>query len=184
MRKISISFLFISVLFLFINLISIKTTAQNYISEGLLKVGTKAPSFELISSNGDNIKLSDYRTKIVLLDFWYVGCKPCIKAFWDIDSLKQELGENSFVVVGMNPINRKGKINKFKDKYKYNDKVVVCRKTSIVEDYNINVYPTIYIIDREGKIAFASAGYYKDLKKKIREVIIDKSNNTSRRKFL
>ena len=171
MRKISIRFLFITASFLLVNLISIESYAQSYLSKGLLKVDTKAPSFELISSNGDSIRLSDYRGKMVLLDFWYVGCKPCIKAFWDIDSLKQELGKNSFVVIGMNPINRKGKINKFKNKYKYTDKVAVCRKTSIVEDYKISAYPTIYIIDREGNIAFASAGYYKDLKKKIRGIL-------------
>jgi peroxiredoxin len=167
------------------NLIWKSSNAQNYISQGLLKVGTAAPNFKLISSNGDSVNLSDYKGEFVLLDFWYVGCKPCIKAYWDIDSLKQELGNKRFVVLGMNAINRSNKINRFKDKYNYKDEVAICRKTSIIDDYKISAYPTIYIVNKEGKIVFASAGYYSDLKKKIREVIIDKSNNnTPRRKFL
>lgn len=165
----------------FISLSVEKALCQNYISKGLVEVGAEAPDFSLISTTGDSIHLSDYVGKIVILDFWYVGCRPCIKAYWDIDSLKLELGAENFVVIGMNPINRKNKINRFKKKYNYKDITAVCRKTSIKNDYRISAYPTIYIIDKQGKIAFASAGYYDELKNKMRDIL---KQNIPNRKFL
>ena len=81
----------------------------------------------------------------------------------------------------MNPINRKNKINKFKRKHNYKDITTICRKTSIKNDYKISAYPTIYIIDQQGKIAFASAGYYSELKSKMRDVLKQK---IPKRRFL
>ncbi|RLD40343.1 MAG: hypothetical protein DRI86_15430, partial [Bacteroidetes bacterium] len=142
-----------------------------------------APNFSLITASGDSIRLSDYKGKIVILDFWYVGCSPCVKAYRDIKTLEEKLGKNKFIIIGMNPITRERKINRYIKKGEYSDIVTICSK-KIKNQYQVKSYPTIYVIDKQGKIALATAGYYDDLKIKIEECVIEESERSGVRKFL
>ncbi len=144
--------------------------SQDFMSNNMLEKGTIAPKFELLNSDNASIKLSDYKGKVVLLDFWYVGCKPCIKVYADIQNIQKELGKENFVVLGMNPFNRKSQINRYKKKYNYSDMALIC--TDKVKDaYKVRAYPSIYLIDKDGKIAFASAGYYAEFREKLKAEI-------------
>jgi len=173
-------FFYISLFILF----SINTLySQNYFEKSLLKKDSIAPSFNLLTTSGDSIHLSDYKGKVVILDFWYVGCNPCVKAYKDIKTLEEKLGKDKFVVIGMNPITRRKKIVRYIKKGKYNDLVAVCSKT-IKEQYKVKAYPTIYVINKQGKIALATAGYYSELKIKIEKAVIEESKKGSVRKFL
>ncbi len=163
--------------------ISFSAYSQNFLSENLLKKGSTAPNFNLKTSNGKQIKLSDYKGKTLILDFWYVGCKPCVKAYLDIKSLENELGKDKFVILGMNPISRKNKIKRYIKKGKYNDIAIIC-SDSIKNQYKIRAYPTIYIINKQGKIAFATAGYSSIFKSDIKRIILGESKKNSFRKFL
>jgi len=173
-------FIYIFLFFLF----SVNTLySQNYLETNLLQKDSIAPNFSLITAFGDSIHLSDYKGKIVILDFWYVGCSPCVKAYREIKTLEEKLGKNKFVVIGMNPVTRKNKIVRYIKKGKYNDMVAICSKT-IRDRYKVKAYPTIYVIDKQGKIALATAGYYDDLKIKIEECVIEESEKSGVRKFL
>jgi len=170
-------------IFLFV-LFSINTLySQNYLETNLLQKDGIAPNFSLITASGDSIRLSDYKGKIVILDFWYVGCSPCVKAYRDIKTLEEKLGKNKFIIIGMNPITRERKINRYIKKGKYSDIVTICSK-KIKNQYQVKSYPTIYVIDKQGKIALATAGYYDDLKIKIEECVIEESERSGVRKFL
>ena len=148
--------------------------SQNFLSKTLLQKGVVAPEFNLKTSAGDSIELSDYKGKIVILDFWYVGCRPCVKAYQDIKALEEELSKDKFVVIGMNPITRKNKINRYIRKGKYADKVVLCSK-EIITAYQVSAYPTIYIINKNGNIAFSTAGYSVNFKDQIKKAILKES---------
>jgi len=156
--------------------------SQNYFEASLLQKDSIAPDFELITLDGDSIHLSDYKGKVVILDFWYVGCRPCLKAYMDIKALEEELGANKFVVLGMNPVTRIKKIKRYIKKGKYDDMVVICSK-EVKNNYKIKAYPTIYVIDKQGKIVLATAGYYSNLKENLRKVILEESNKGGVRKF-
>ena len=170
-------------IFLFV-LFSINTLySQNYLETNLLQKDGIAPNFSLITASGDSIRLSDYKGKIVILDFWYVGCSPCVKAYRDIKTLEEKLGKNKFIIIGMNPITRERKINRYIKKGEYSDIVTICSK-KIKNQYQVKSYPTIYVIDKQGKIALATAGYYDDLKIKIEECVIEESERSGVRKFL
>lgn len=157
--------------------------SQNYFENSLLHKDSIAPNFNLVSTSGDSIHLSDYKGKIIILDFWYVGCRPCIKAYNDLKALEKELGKEQFVIIGMNPVTRKRKIKRYIKKGKYSDIVTICSK-EIKNQYRVKAYPTIYVIDKQGKIALATAGYYDNLKNKLKNTIIEKSIKDGVRKFL
>ena len=127
------------------------------INDDLIKIGEIAPKFELPTANGSTVKLSDYKGKVVILDFWYIGCKPCVKSYKIIQEIKQEFGDDKFVVIGMNKFNRKRKVRRYINKGKYNDIVTFCSR-GVSSDYKVKYYPSIYVVDQKGKIVFANAG--------------------------
>ncbi len=65
-------------------------------------LGKPAPDFELTDSTGRTFRLSDYKGKGLLLDFWYVWCKPCIAKFPSIKKKLDSLAGKPFAAVGIN----------------------------------------------------------------------------------
>jgi len=149
---------------------------HDFISSNLLDIGTPAPYFESNNIDGELVKSSDFRGKIILLDWWYVGCKPCIKSMNDIQKIQEKLGEDSFTIIGMNPISKPRAIKHFKKKFGYKHEVVIPDER-VKNAYNIRAYPTLYLIGKNGRIIFAKAGYSSDFAKELKQAIIDEIRN-------
>lgn len=128
-----------------------------------LKNGIKAPNFEgTFFSTGENVKLSDYKGKIVLVDFWYKDCYPCIKAIPHLSELNTKYSNKELIVLGLNPYDKKEKNKKklpdFIKINKMNYPIVFIDK-EVVKEYNVRAFPTFYIIDKEGKIIHSQMGF-------------------------
>ncbi len=70
--------------------------------DGLLNPGTEAPDFACKGVEGSTIKLSDYRGKIIIINFWRVGCPPCRKDIPYLEELYRKYKDNGLVVIGFN----------------------------------------------------------------------------------
>lgn len=176
-NKITYSILALLLLmFLPSNLMNLQHEKRDFISSNLLAVGTPAPYFEGLNVEGKTIRYSDYRGKLILLDWWYVGCKPCIKSMNDIDKLQDELGEENFTIIGMNPISKPNAIKRFMKKYNYHHEVILPNST-FKDAYNIRAYPTLYLIGKDGRILFARAGYSADFTAELKQAIKDNLRN-------
>ena len=66
----------------------------------LLKVGTVAPDFQAVTPDGKTVRLSDYRGKVVILDFWATWCGPCKVEIPTLVDLQKKYA-NDLVVLGM-----------------------------------------------------------------------------------
>lgn len=153
---------------------------DNYIP--LLKIGEKAPDFKLTSTKYKTVNLSDYIGEMVVLDFWYIGCAPCMKAHEQIIEVQQEIGNDCFKILGMNSINRKGQIRRFIRKHDYKNTNIYCSK-NIANTYMVEYYPTIYIVNKEGVIIYANSTFSPVFKEGFKEVIlIELQNNILKEK--
>jgi peroxiredoxin len=65
-------------------------------------LGKPAPDIEITDSAGARFKISDYKGRLLLLDFWYVWCKPCIAKFPDIKTTIERFDRKRFAAVGIN----------------------------------------------------------------------------------
>jgi peroxiredoxin len=65
-------------------------------------LGKPAPDFEMRDSTGKIFRLSEYKGKVLLLDFWFAGCKPCIAKFPSIKKKLDSLSDKPFAVIGIN----------------------------------------------------------------------------------
>jgi len=128
-----------------------------------LATGSKAPDFTGLNyQTNDSIQLVDYKNQVVILDFWYKDCYPCIKAIPFLSRLRDQYEESELAILGLNPFDHKEenrrKLPDFIEINKINYPIVFIDK-NVQKDYNVRAFPTFYIIDENGEIAFSKRGY-------------------------
>ncbi|GAA0306417.1 peroxiredoxin [Gracilibacillus halotolerans] len=123
-----------------------------------IDVGKLAPDFELQTPEGDMVKLSDYRGKPVILNFWATWCPPCIEEMPDLEQFYQE---NDVTVVGVNLTSREmgmQQIIDFKEEHDITFPILLDNANQVSKLYRIVPIPTTYFIDDKGIIRHHIAG--------------------------
>jgi peroxiredoxin len=114
-----------------------------------------APEFSLTDASGAKVKLSDYKGKVVLLNFWATWCGPCaLEIPWFME-FQQQYKSQGFEVLGVS-MDDDGwaAVKPYIAEHKVNYRVLL-GDDSVSQLYGgLDALPTTYIIDREGKIAF------------------------------
>jgi peroxiredoxin len=123
----------------------------------------QAPDFKLTDINGKTISLSDYKGKVLFLNFWATWCPPCRAEIPDfVEAYGQEKAKG-LEILGVS-LDTKGKdvVAAFVEKYKINYPIVLeTRKTTeqLVGDYEPGQYiPTTIVIDKQGRIRDKKVG--------------------------
>lgn len=115
------------------------------------------------NENGREMKLSDYKGKVILLNFWATWCPPCRKELPDLSALSGELKEKNFKMIGVSVDDNQEVLNNF---LKTNNLsyTILFEPNGLVNKYmdaagqNQNVVPQTYIIDKNGKVVEAIMG--------------------------
>ncbi|MBY6051611.1 TlpA disulfide reductase family protein [Cytobacillus firmus] len=120
-----------------------------------LEKGSLAPDFELADMEGNPVKLSDYRGKAVLLNFWASWCPPCRAEMPHMEKLYKKYKDKKFDILAVNLTNTEknnGDAEKFVKELGLTFKIPMDVKGTVGADYNIMAYPTSYFIDSDGVI--------------------------------
>jgi thiol-disulfide isomerase/thioredoxin len=116
-------------------------------------IGNLAPDFELQTLDGKNMKLSDFRGKAVLLNFWATYCGPCkVEIPWFVE-LQKEYGPQGFQIVGVAMDDAStDEIAKFAKEMSMNYPVLL-GKDSVGDSYGgVGVLPVSFFVERDGKL--------------------------------
>jgi thiol-disulfide isomerase/thioredoxin len=131
----------------------------------LLPVGSAAPDFTAYRADGTPARLSDFRGQVVLVDFWATWCGPCKQAMPHIESLHKKLKDSGLVVLGVCVWDKEEAFNTWQKKpgvktsyLKLFDRAGRSRDNIATQLYHVSAIPTVYLIDREGKILFHGEG--------------------------
>lgn len=130
---------------------------ENINQDGQLSVqeGSPAPDFELTTLDGDTVKLSDYKGKKVILNFWASWCPPCVAEMPHMQQFYEDNKENDIEIVAVNLTSLdKGmsEINKFVDENNLSFTIPLDKDGTIGIQYETFSIPTSYIIDSNGII--------------------------------
>ena len=124
--------------------------------------GQQAPDFELHSIDGRTIRLSDYRGKAVVLNFWATYCGPCkIEMPW-FEELQKQYATQGLVVIGVAQDDSQDDVQKFIQEMGVHYTIVMGRE-AVADAYGgVQFLPGTFYIDRNGKIVdrvFGLAGH-------------------------
>jgi len=120
--------------------------------------GEKISSFSANDINGKKIKLKDLKGKIVVLNFWFIGCPPCRAEIPELNELALSYANNPDVVFVAVGLDEKNDIEKFVKDHPFAYQIIEDGRM-YADMYKIYLYPTNVVIDREGKVRFHSSGY-------------------------
>lgn len=137
-----------------------KQTDENKTTENLGRyapnekgvVEKQAPDFALTATDGKTIKLSDFKGKIVIVDFWATWCPPCRRGIPDLIEIQKEY-PNDVVVIGISvDSDTKNNVVPFMQSVGINYPVAFAN-TDVVQAYGgIESIPTSFVIDQKGNI--------------------------------
>tara|TARA_B100000676_G_C18053163_1_gene832557 strand:+ start:313 stop:804 length:492 start_codon:yes stop_codon:yes gene_type:complete len=128
-------------------------------SNALAAEGEKAPDFTLKTLDGSNLKLSEQRGTVILLNFWASWCGPCRTEMPLLDALYEEYRDYGFTVLGVNLDENRDQANRLLDKIPVTFPVLFDPQNSTSEAYGVDAMPTTVLIDRNGVIRHHHRGY-------------------------
>ena len=111
-----------------------------------------ATDFSLPDLNGRNIKLSDYRGQVVLLDFWATWCGPCRTEIPQFVKMQEKYGPQGFQIIGISMDDQEKPVREFHREFKMNYPVVM-GNAKLAESFGgILGLPVAFLISRDGRI--------------------------------
>lgn len=102
--------------------------------------------------NGKSGNLSDFRGKVVVLNFWATWCPPCIEETPALEKLQRHIESHGGVVLGVSVDEDQAAYEKFLLDHQITFPTFRDPSRKIALDYGTNLFPDTYIIDRHGKL--------------------------------
>ena len=128
------------------------------------------PDFTFKTLDGKTIKLSDFKGKVVLLNFWATWCPPCKEEMPIFEREYKRCKDAGLEVLAVNMDTSQSSLEKFLRENNYSFKIV--KPTQEVEkELKLMGFPTSYLLDKEGKIYRIKLGVYKELEKDLKELL-------------
>jgi len=132
--------------------------------------GHKAPLWTLKDKDGKVYSLDNLKGKVVVMDFWATWCSPCKRAMPEIQKVWDKYKNQNVVIMGINTWERNGDPVKFMKDNNYNY-ILLLNGNDVATQYKVSAIPTIYVIDKNGNIAFSEVGASPDLSANLDKVI-------------
>ena len=137
----------------------------------------EAPNFTLKSQRGDNLKLSEHRGEVIMLNFWATWCDACRQGMPALNELYQLYRNEGFTLFSINVEEDLRKVKKELSKMQVTFPVLFDVTHEVSKKYEVDDIPSTYIIDRDGNLRYIHRGLppgYRDLfQKQVRELMTE-----------
>jgi thiol-disulfide isomerase/thioredoxin len=132
--------------------------------------GEKITSFNANDIAGLKLKLKELEGKTVVINFWFIGCPPCRQEIPELNKLALSYASDPNIVFIAIALDEKYDIKQFvkANPFAYH---IISDGQMYAKLYNINLYPTNVVLDKEGKVKFHASGYTLNTPEWIRKTI-------------
>jgi peroxiredoxin len=115
-------------------------------------VGTTAEDFRLVDLDGKSQSLSQYRGKVVLVNFWATWCKPCTTEMPAMQATYDKLREKGFVVLAVNELEDDAKVREHIKQHGHTFPVLMDRDNKVANQFGVFGLPVSVFIDEKGVV--------------------------------
>ncbi|TFF37142.1 TlpA family protein disulfide reductase [Mucilaginibacter psychrotolerans] len=144
----------------------------NKITPDLLAVGTTAPDWTLYDANGKKLSLSELKGKVVMLDFYFIGCSGCMASIKPLNVIYEKYQNKGLIIASLTERDSRKAVLDFERRYKIKYTSYI-NADQVVKSYYVTGFPTFYFIDKEGKVGNVFVGYDDDFAGKVTSIIND-----------
>jgi len=131
--------------------------ATSLASSGL--EGQVAPDFALKSSTGENLRLSEYRGNVVMINFWATWCGPCRQEMPLLDELYTRYERVGFSLLGVNIDDDSRRAMQMIEDLGVSFPVLFDARKEVSKLYEVEAMPVTVLVDREGNVRYVHHGY-------------------------
>ena len=129
-------------------------------------VGQMAKDIETYDINGNKISLKDLKGKVIVLNFWFPQCQPCVMEMPELNKLVKKYNNDNVAFISVT-FEKKAIVKKFLSNRIFNYAHITDNET-ILSDYGVSTFPTHILIDKNGEIILRKVGdFVKELDAKI-----------------
>lgn len=121
--------------------------------------GQAAPDFVLKSSTGENLRLSEHRGDVVMINFWATWCGPCRQEMPLLDDLHSRYGRVGFSLLGVNIDDDARRAMQMIDELGVNFPVLFDETKEVSKLYQVEAMPVTVLVDRSGTVRHVHHGY-------------------------
>jgi peroxiredoxin len=128
--------------------------------------GQQAPDFALKSSTGENMRLSEFRGDVVMINFWATWCGPCRQEMPLLDELYSRYQRVGFNLLGVNIDDDSNRAMNMIEELGVNFPVLFDARKEVSKLYEVEAMPVTVIVDRKGTVRYIHHGYkpgYEDM---------------------
>lgn len=115
-------------------------------------VGTTAEDFRLVDLEGKQQSLSEYRGKVVLVNFWATWCKPCTTEMPAMQATYERLRDKGFVVLAINELEDEAKVREHIRQHGHTFPVLMDRDNKVANQFGVFGLPVSVFIDEKGVV--------------------------------
>lgn len=117
-------------------------------------LGSEAPAFVAKDMNGNIFSLNDLKGKVIVINFWFIQCEPCVMEIPELNKLVEKY--ENVIFLGF-AVNNKNKLESFLKKTDFFYSIIP-NGGKVAAKYNVMAYPAHIIIDKNSKIQYYSIG--------------------------
>jgi len=126
--------------------------ATNMGDPGVINIGQKAPDFSIKNESGRLVKLSDFRGKVVFLNFWGTWCTTCVEEMPEIQRLHKMFKDRKFEMLEVSIDNDWPEIHQFYTEHNLDLPTYLDPGHQIAGLYKVNKFPETFLIDGNGNV--------------------------------
>jgi len=118
-----------------------------------------APDFTLKSNTGQNLRLSELKGEVVMINFWASWCGPCRQEMPELAAIQAKYEDLGFTILGVNVEEDPTKANEMLAKDPVNFPILYDTDNKVTKLFRVDAMPSTVLVDRDGNMRYLHKGY-------------------------